>query len=165
VLVRRIRAEEWQPYREIRLAALADAPDAFGSTLAAEAERPDHEWRARSTSAAAGSDRATFVLVDADDRWHGLAGGFRPGDPPADVELVSMWVAPPTRRSGYAQALVLAVTGWARETGGGVVGLWVTAGNAAAIGLYERCGFVANGERKPLPSNPDLDELRMLLTI
>ena len=39
--------------------------------------------------------------------------------------------------------------------------LWVTTTNVAARTLYERAGFVATGETKPLPSDPRLDEQRM----
>ena len=41
VSVRRIRESEWRALREVRLLALADAPDAFGSTLAREAAFAD----------------------------------------------------------------------------------------------------------------------------
>jgi hypothetical protein len=35
--IRTIHPTEWQAYKAIRLRALADAPDAFGSTLSLEA--------------------------------------------------------------------------------------------------------------------------------
>src|SRR5262245_22889432 len=41
ITVRRIQAEEWEWLRAIRLRALADAPMAFGSTLADEQAQPD----------------------------------------------------------------------------------------------------------------------------
>ena len=40
ITVRRVRAEEWERLRETRLRALADAPMAFGATLADEQARP-----------------------------------------------------------------------------------------------------------------------------
>ena len=42
--VRAFEAHEWQTFRELRLRALADAPDAFARTLAQEKEFSDAEW-------------------------------------------------------------------------------------------------------------------------
>jgi plasmid stabilization system protein ParE len=50
--IRHFLAEEWSAYRALRLRALEDAPDAFGSTLAAESTRPAEEWAARLARAA-----------------------------------------------------------------------------------------------------------------
>ena len=47
VAVERVRAAEWRELRELRLRALADAPEAFASTLAREAAFPDDVWRQR----------------------------------------------------------------------------------------------------------------------
>lgn len=156
--VRQIRPDEWREYRAIRLAALAESPDAFGSSLADEQVFPDERWQER---AAGSTERAAFVALD-DKRWVGLAGSYLPGDPPADTELVSMWVDPIARGSGIGRALVEAVAAWAADRGLSTIGLWVTESNDAAIRLYERCGFTDKGERQPLPSNPALREVRML---
>lgn len=157
--VRRVAPNEWREYRAIRLAALAEAPDAFGSSLADEQRFPDGRWRER---AAGGSQHVIFVALDDDERWVGLAGSYSPGDAPADTELVSMWVDPAVRGAGAGKDLVEAVADWAADRGFTTIGLWVTESNAAAIRLYQRCGFADNGERQPLPSNPALQEVRML---
>ena len=47
VTIRRVRADEAMALKAVRLAALADAPTAFGSTYAGEAQRPDEFWRDR----------------------------------------------------------------------------------------------------------------------
>ena len=164
MLIRKIELYEWQRYRVLRLSALSDAPDAFGSTFEAESTRGDDEWRTRAEVAAAARDRVLFVLVDEDDVWHGMAGGYAPGEFPADVDVISMWVSPDLRGQGHGQALLGAVIGWARDRGDRTVGLWVTEGNGAAQRLYARCGFVSDGQRQPLPSNPARQEIRMLLT-
>ena len=55
--IRRLRAEEWPEYRAIRLRALADAPDAFGSTHAVEQPKPDQYWMDRLATACGGAGR------------------------------------------------------------------------------------------------------------
>ena len=40
---------DWQEFREVRLASLADAPDAFGSTYADWVGAAEERWRARLT--------------------------------------------------------------------------------------------------------------------
>jgi len=44
---RQAQAADWETLRQLRLAALADAPDAFASTLEAEVAYPDEVWRQR----------------------------------------------------------------------------------------------------------------------
>lgn len=45
--IHRTQPTDWQRIRAIRLRSLADAPYAFGTTLAEDEARPDIEWRAR----------------------------------------------------------------------------------------------------------------------
>ena len=47
VAVRRVEPDEWQTFRDIRLAALADAPSAYLTTLAEAQAQPDQLWRDR----------------------------------------------------------------------------------------------------------------------
>ncbi|MEA3055732.1 MAG: hypothetical protein QOD30_1164 [Actinomycetota bacterium] len=151
--------------RTIRLSALADAPSAFGSTFAAESDRPDAEWLQRAEAGATGSMRATWFAFDESGDAVGLVGGFRDTPDASYVELVSMWVAPAARRRGVARALIAAVVEWARETGAENVRLWVTCGNDSAESLYRAAGFVETDERQPLPSDPSKEERRMTLRV
>lgn len=161
IVVRRIAAGEGRLLRDVRLAALADAPSAFGSTYAGEVGRSDEEWEERARLGSVGGARATFFAVREDGRVVGLAGGYRDDEAPGDVHLVSMWADPVARRSGVGRALVQAVVDWATETGADVVRLWVTRGNDAAHALYLRMGFEDTGDVQPLPSDPCKDEIAM----
>jgi ribosomal protein S18 acetylase RimI-like enzyme len=144
----------------VRLAALADSPSAFGSSLAVEADHPADFWEARAVVGAAGERSVTF-FADLAGSVVGLVGAHRQDAEERSVELVSMWVSPTQRRSGIAADLVDAVVSWARETGATTVELWVTRGNDAAVRLYEAAGFRSTGDHQPLPSDPCKDELRM----
>ncbi|SEP99591.1 GNAT family N-acetyltransferase [Microlunatus flavus] len=130
--------DDWRRWRALRLAALADAPHAFGSTLAgALAADAEAWWRARLTTVAHnlvvvrdGVDVAMASLAVTDD----------------EAELISMWVAPGARGRGAADRAVEAVLGLAREVRPGrPVVLSVYADNAAALRLYARHGFVDVG--------------------
>jgi GNAT superfamily N-acetyltransferase len=161
VEVRRIRADEGLRLRALRLQALADAPMAFGSTLAGEAAFADDVWHARASLSALGSDRVTFVAERGED-WVGMATGLA-ADPEggAGPVLVGMFVAPEARRAHVGVSLVEAVTGWAQARGDQHLRLWVTVTNSPAIALYHRCGFRATGRSRPVAHTPALDELEM----
>jgi GNAT superfamily N-acetyltransferase len=163
-LVRRVRSDEHELLRTTRLAALKDAPYAFGSTYAAESGRPDTEWEARARAGAEGAERATFFAA-ADGEIVGLVGGVRADGQREVVDLVSMWTEPAARRRGVGRALVHAVLDWARATNATAVELWVTQGNGPAQHLYESLGFRATGVTQPLPSDPAHEELRMRLDL
>ena len=45
--VRRLAAQEWRLYRDLRLRALADSPDAFERTFDEARALPDDAWQAR----------------------------------------------------------------------------------------------------------------------
>jgi GNAT superfamily N-acetyltransferase len=153
--VRRVGADGWQVLRDVRLAALLDAPEAFSSSYEREAGFGQEDWLDRITRG------ASFLAYTngAGSAPAGIAGGFVPDS--GIAELVSMWVAPGNRGSGIAGALVGAVVGWARAEGHDQLHLWVTEGNEPARILYERCGFTPTGERTPLPSYPEMTEIGM----
>jgi ribosomal protein S18 acetylase RimI-like enzyme len=165
VLVREITADDWELMRDVRLAALAEAPYAFGSTYAREAAFTEERWRGRISERSATffaltePELATLgPAVVAAAEPVGLAGIFVED---GAVDLVSMWVRPTARGLGAGEALVEAAASWAKAHEYQALFLWVTESNAPARRLYERCGFTASGERQPLPSDPALTEIRM----
>ncbi|RKT57196.1 ribosomal protein S18 acetylase RimI-like enzyme [Saccharothrix australiensis] len=126
--MRAVGPDDWQVWRRLRLAALRDAPDAFESAYEKWAHAPEERWRRR----LAGSLDLVARLDGADV---GMVSGM-PGDP---VELISLWVAPAARGRGVGDALVDGVARWADPR---PVRLRVAAGNAHALALYLRHGFV-----------------------
>lgn len=145
LVVRRLRPDEWRKLRELRLRALADAPDAFGTTLEEDERRPDTEWQAW-----AGNADRVLIIAERDGRLVGMASGGRAPSLERAAGLYSMWVEPAARGSGVAEAIVAAVTDWAVARDYPDIGLGVTVGNTRAIAFYERLGFRDTGERWPL---------------
>ena len=136
----------------MRLAALSDAPHAFGSKFEREVAAAEDVWRDRLRS------RAQF-LAELDGAVAGTAGGFREGD--GTAELISMWVAPHARGKGAGEALVKAVVDWARAEGFPTIRLWVAHGNDRAEALYLRCGFARTGAEKAMSQDSNRMEFQM----
>ncbi|SCF47284.1 GNAT family N-acetyltransferase [Micromonospora mirobrigensis] len=137
--LRELTPQDWALWRELRLAALAESPHAFGSRLADWRDAGDDRWRAR--LALVGSVNLVALL---DGVPVGMASGV-PGDGDRTVELISMWVAPAGRGRGVGDALVNAVESGARRASATTVELAVRVANAPAIALYARHGFTDTG--------------------
>jgi ribosomal protein S18 acetylase RimI-like enzyme len=144
-LVRPAAPHEWRTWRDLRLRMLADAPDAFGSTLAEAQALPDAAWQ------------ATVLPEPSHAMWFAEQDGVAVGTARAEISedrlrahLYSMWVAPEARRCGAGRALVDAGRRWALERGAFELALDVTDGNLAASELYRVAGFVDTGIRDEL---------------
>ena len=153
VSIRQASEADWQTVRAIRLAALQDAPYAFGSTYGRELGFDEETWRSRLRN----PDGPTF-LAFAGDQAVGIDGVYTARGEPV---LVAMWVNPTRRRCGVASALTEAVVEWARARGARRVLLGVAENNDAARRLYERLGFALTGEAEPLQSDPSRLVLEM----
>jgi GNAT superfamily N-acetyltransferase len=161
-LVRAATMAEWETLKDIRLAALQDAPGAFLSTHDEEAAFEETDWQRRISR---GGTFFAFVPEVYGAAPAGIAGAFQEKDKPATIELVSLWVRPQARGLGVGDALVAAVIDLARARNATTVHLWLTEMNKHARSLYERCGFSSTGERQPLPSNPIVNEVGMTLPL
>ena len=155
VLVREAGPNEWEILREIRLAALREAPYAFASTYAREAGFTEEHWRDR----IAGHGVTFFAYLPELTELVGLVSVFEDRD--GTAHLVSMWVHPAARGHGVGEALATAAADWAKARDFDALYLWVTETNAPARRLYERCGFEPTGVRQPLPSEPALPEIML----
>ena len=103
--VRRIRAGEGPALRSLRLKALADAPEAFSTTLEQGLQLSDAVWEERADRGAESSATAYFLAVDG-GRFCGMVGVYAPEGSRVEIELISLWVDPAHRRTGIARALI-----------------------------------------------------------
>ncbi len=139
VRIARLGVAQAADYRAIRLAALQDAPAAFGATYEAESVRPEAAFAERVASTAVFGAYLAETLV-------GMVG-FRREDGLKDRHkghLWGMYVRPEARGTGAAAALMDAVLAHAAGEVEQVT-LTVVQGNEPALRLYERCGFESYG--------------------
>lgn len=141
----RLTEDDWRTLRDVRLAALADAPHAYGSTLAVEQAFDETRWRARFSN-------CRWVMAVRNAKNAGLVGILllEPDTP----MLIAMWVSPDHRGAGVGDALVTEALHWVAENRWSRVVLRVADGNDAARRLFVRHGFTPTGRRAPLESDP-----------
>jgi ribosomal protein S18 acetylase RimI-like enzyme len=159
IIVRQLEAADAAAYRALRLAGLAESPEAFGSDVATESAAPVETFAERLAGGYVAGAFADGQLV--------AIAGFRLLDREKTRHRGDLWgvyVAPEARSAGLGRRVVEYVLGHAR-TRVEQVHLAVTAGNAAAVALYEHLGFVRYGtEPRALRVNGrDFDEHLMVL--
>ncbi len=161
--VSRVHPAEWRVYRQVRLAALAEAPYAFMSTLEREQAFGEDTWRER-----LGSPTAATFIAWRDGEPTGTATGIIDDGAeeyavPGAWHLVGMWVDPNARGIGVAAQLVETVAEHARAERAASLVLWVTEINDRARRFYKKLGFVPTGARQPVrPEEPEHWEEQMI---
>jgi GNAT superfamily N-acetyltransferase len=136
--IRRAGAGDEATVRELRLRAIAEAPDEFFCDPETERTWSPGDWLAW-------IDRGAVFVLDLDEGPAGLAAGVPHWTEPGTAFLMSMWVQPAARGRGGADALVAAVLGWARGQGFTSVLLHVGRENQPAKRCYARNGFRSTG--------------------
>jgi len=139
----------------VRLAALGEAPYAFGSNYQREVGFDDARWRWCVT------DRVIYV-AEVDGVVVGTVSGVD-GEVNGSAAMIAMWVDPRFRRQGVGDVLVKTVMEWARGKRYGQMFLWVTEVNAGAERLYARNGFVRTGATQEVRARELEHEMSRLL--
>ena len=153
--IQRFAPQEWNIYKDLRLRALADSPDAYCRTLAEEQDRSDAEWSSRLASGAdSGWDLPLVAKVDTEPI--GLAWGRIDRNNPDVANLFQMWVAPSHRRLGIGQMLLETVIAWASGKNVCYLDLGAAFDDSPAMRLYTRAGFEPVGAPQPFQQRSEL---------
>ena len=155
-VVRVLGGDDWPAWRDIRLRALQDSPDAFGSTYAREVAFAETDWRRRLED----PDAVSVLALDG-PRPVGMGGGFQ--DLPGWLHVVAMWVEPGARGQGIGQRLLSTIHRWA-DSRNLRLHLDVSTASPRARQVYERYGFRVTGETRPIRSGASGLVERMVLT-
>ena len=158
IAVRRIAVSDGLMLRTVRLAAIADSPGVYATTLAEATARPLSQWERVAEASSSGGDQSTW-FAEVDGAVAGMVSAYRTNN--NVVTLTSLWSAPGYRNAGVAERLVEAVTDWAIGVGGEQLRIWVVERNEYARRFYERLGFVATGQEMDYEPDPRLIEREM----
>ena len=174
--IRELTEADLDAYWTLRLRALREEPEAFGSSYEESKDRPLADVAARLRTIA---EAGNFILGAFDDggedggqpdeRLLGIVAFERaPGKKNRHIgDIFQMYVASEARGKGYGRALMEALIARARALDGlEQLILAVVTSNTAAIALYRALGFEVYGvQRKALKLSDDhyLDEQLMVL--
>ncbi|HEY3502499.1 MAG TPA: GNAT family N-acetyltransferase [Actinocatenispora sp.] len=159
ISVQVITPDDWLAWREVRLAALKEAPYAYGSTYEDWVDAPEDRWRQRL------GGEFHNLLVRIDGRPGGIASGVPAEADDGVVEIVSMYVLPSARGHGVGDRLIGEIADWARTRGASALRLDVTEGNEHATALYRRHGFRDTATRTEPGPHDTRYERTMLLPL
>jgi GNAT superfamily N-acetyltransferase len=141
IAVRVLAEDEWQDFREVRLAALADSPEAFLTTYDEESGGSEQHWRARMV-------RAHRLLAERDGMPLGVVSVGMTEGAAQSADLRDLWVTPEARNTGVASRLVQAAADRATQDGCTKLYYWVGTGNGRAIGFASNAGFRVTSQRR-----------------
>lgn len=139
--IRRLAIGDERVLQEIRLRALLDEPDAYGSSYEREIVFVESDWQKRLSRI----DAATFVCERDDGVAVGLITGMIDDNSDLIAWLTSMWVDPEARGSGAAGLLIDEVIAWSLIKNCALIRLDFTEGNVNAERAYEKSGFRRTG--------------------
>ncbi|WP_370678646.1 N-acetyltransferase family protein [Comamonas sp. GB3 AK4-5] len=143
--IRRLAPADMPAFRQLRLAALLDSPTAFSATVDSEQSLSNEQVLARmdgpSHSGVWGAWNAAQVLVGCVGLLHLPQAKLQ-----HKAALYSVYVAPCARGLGLGRRMLKAVIAHTRVlTSLRQLTLGVTAGNMAALRLYQSLGFTEYG--------------------
>ncbi len=163
ITIRPLDADEWETYRDVRLAALEESPDAFAASVKQEKQYDEEFWRTR-------IERSRRLVAEADGKIVGVVSvGDRSTDSDRVGELFGLWVTPELRGQGVAWKLVQAGVDQATAENYAFLIYWVGTDNGRAVAFASSFGFRPTDSRRPMkgatPETEDDEEMAMVYAL
>ncbi len=136
----------WQEYKEIRLRALKDDPQAFFSSHRKEVEYPDVKWQERLQSVVDGNGWTVFAEIDS--QLIGMLGAYQKGNDRKEgaVNVFGVFVAKEARGKGVAFKMMEKLLEQLKQAGIIMAKLTVNENQSAAVALYKKLKFKVTGQ-------------------
>ncbi len=150
--------DDWQEYRDLRLRALKEDPEAFSSTYAEAALLPEGRWKSRLLDAQKG-ERSWLCFARERGKLVGMIGAFIDDGAPGTATIVSVYVPIEERGKGISGRLMeWVLKELSRNASLKRANLAVNKAQLPAIGLYERFGFQCVGTERAQMGDGSLAE-------
>lgn len=134
-----LTADDWERYRNIRLRALREEPQAYLDTYEQKLLDPPEKWKQRIEEAAAG--RAYLYFAEKSGSLVGMIGAFFKGDQ-SKATIAGVFVAQEARGQGIGKLLMQTIlNNLMKRPGLKVITLSVNTKQIVARTMYERMGF------------------------
>ncbi|MGI9170839.1 MAG: GNAT family N-acetyltransferase [Candidatus Nanopelagicus sp.] len=135
--------------QSLRLAALKDAPYAYGAKYEVEKDKPIQEWQHM-------LETSNWFFVSSAGEDIGLIGVEKAGaDRLSDCWIFGWWIAQPYRGKGVVNFMLEEIDKFCLKKHWLHQGLGVWPENKRAVAAYKKLGFVAGKELIPSRSIPD----------
>src|SRR5450432_272174 len=146
ISIRFVGESDVPAFRELRLEALREHPESFGSDYQENLQHPESFWIDRVREAIDKPDNC-IVLADAGNELAAMLGVFRAGGI-KNRHAGTVWgvyVRTKYRGKKLGDQMLKHELAWCRENEIRILRLTATTTNAAAIRCYSRCGFEVYG--------------------
>lgn len=164
IAVRLLDEADWEQYRDARLRALEESPEAFVASVEEEREYDEDHWRARMR-------RSRRLLAEQGGQMVGVASVSSERVTEDGVgELFGLWVAPELRGKGVARRLLEAAARQARQDKLKHLVYWVGTDNGPGVAFASSFGFRPTDSRRPVrlatpEGEEDAEEMAFVLTL
>ncbi len=143
----KLPVSRWQQYKEVRLRALKEDPQAFGASYDDNAKYTEEEWRRRLINAE-NSDRNWLYFAEENKTLKGMIGAYMEKESKDTATVISVYVPLEERGRGISKLLMqklldeLSSKQYLKK-----VALTVNKDQIAAVNLYKKFGFVVKGQQ------------------
>ena len=146
ITLRMVEPSDVARFRALRLQALGQHPEVYGSEYGEQAAQPDDYWQDR-VSRTVGSEREALFVAEADGELVAMTGIFRDSGLKVhhNATIYGVYVRPEWRGLNLTDRLIERCLEWAQNHSVLVALLAVISQNSSAIRCYIRCGFSVYG--------------------
>ena len=149
ILIQPAAKSEAQRLRSLRLAALKDAPYAYGAKYEVDKDKPISFWQES-------LEISNWFFASVDEEDIGLIGVEKAGtDRISDCWIFGWWIAEQYRGKGVVKLMLEEIDKFCLENNWLHQGLGVWPENQRAVAAYIKLGFVSGKELIPSRSIPD----------
>lgn len=135
-----LQPQQWQKYKDLRLRALKEEPQAFSSTYEDSVKYPDSFWQGRLKQAYVGNSQ-WLLFAKQEDNLVGMAGAYVADEKDA-ANVVGVYVAKDVRGQGVSKKIIINLITRIKQNKS-IKKLFVSVNpdQVAAFNLYKSLGF------------------------